>query len=104
MPLVDVESPDREASGVQYLLFFASGAPSWCPDCREALPTIEAVFQSVETPLQVIKVGLRDEWKSAGNKWRGKPFHVKETPCIIKLINVSGARAALDAVRRGQDG
>lgn len=91
MPLVDVDSADARASGTQYILFFASGTPPWCPDCRDALPVIESIFGSADAPkLQVIKVGLRDEWKTSNNKWRGEPFHVKETPSIIKLIDVSG--------------
>jgi len=90
MPLVDVQSVDRNASGIQYILFFASGSPSWCPDCRDALPVIDSIFGASDAPkLQVIKVGMREEWKSADNKWRGEPFQVKETPCIVKFIDVS---------------
>lgn len=90
MPLQEVESASLDVGGVRYILFFASGTPSWCPDCREALPAIEKVFGGQDAPLlSVIKVGMRDEWKSPKNKWRGEPFHISETPCIIKFIDVS---------------
>jgi thiol-disulfide isomerase/thioredoxin len=89
MPLKEVQDPLTDTKETQYVLFFASGTPSWCPDCREALPAIESVFGDEKAPLlQVTKVGLKDEWKSANNRWRGEPYHVNETPCIIKFINV----------------
>lgn len=110
MPLREVQEASTSAAAeTQYVLFFASGAPSWCPDCREALPAIESVFGGEEAPLlQVVKVGLREEWKSGENRWRGEPYHVRETPCIIKFINVSvimhqvddGLNRLLDRQRR----
>lgn len=90
MPFLDVKAVDTKAGGAQYLFFLASGTPSWCPDCREALPAIESVFGGPDAPtLHVIQVGTRDQWKSADNQWRGPPLHVKETPCIVKLVDVS---------------
>lgn len=101
MPLQEVESASPDAKGVQYILFFASGTPSWCPDCREALSAIETVFGGSDAPLlSIIKVGMKEEWKSPKNKWRGGPFHVGETPCIIKLIDVSNACCRLCRVEQ----
>jgi thiol-disulfide isomerase/thioredoxin len=100
MPLKEVQEASIDADDMTYILFFASGAPPWCPDCREALPAIESVFGKEDAPLlQVIKVGLREEWKSASNRWRGEPFQVTETPCIIKFVNVSHIRSKKSGIK-----
>lgn len=35
-----------EGSKPQFLIFFSSGSPPWCPDCVDALPHIRNVFET----------------------------------------------------------
>lgn len=93
MPWVEIDDDEalqlESKSGTHYILFFASGNPPWCPDCREAQPHLEAVFAAKDAPkLNVVRVGTRAEWKTPNNKWRSKPYHVSETPTLIKLVDV----------------
>lgn len=91
MPLRDVIEPEMLGRGDEYVLFFASGSPPWCSDCRDALPALESVFtnDADDTIVQVVKVGDENEWKSPNNQWRGGPYRVTEIPCLIKFEDVS---------------
>lgn len=52
-------------SQIQYMVYFSSGSPPWCPDCVDALPHIRAVFETnLETngaDAYLVLVGQRAE-------------------------------------------
>ncbi|KLP07677.1 Uncharacterized protein Y057_10700 [Fusarium fujikuroi] len=56
MPLIDANSPPT-STDTHYVVYFASGEPSWCPDCRDALPALNAVFGGASDPTAYIVRG-----------------------------------------------
>jgi thioredoxin-like negative regulator of GroEL len=80
------------SQGPAYILFFASGSPPWCSDCRDAQPILEKVFAGVDVEVQVVRMGEKVEWKKTeaeGNKWR--EFGVREIPSLVKFVDVSSS-------------
>lgn len=68
MPLTTTEqvpTANDESSDPQYLIFFSSGSPPWCPDCVDALPHIREVFETDpktnNIAAQLVLVGQRAE-------------------------------------------
>jgi thiol-disulfide isomerase/thioredoxin len=79
-------------NGKHFVLFFASGTPPWCPDCRDAQPHLESVFKADDAPvLHVVRVGEREQWKTPSNKWRAEPYRIGEIPTLVRLEDVSTA-------------
>ncbi|PWN32210.1 thioredoxin-like protein [Meira miltonrushii] len=88
----------REQKGTHLILFFASGDPPWCPDCRDVDPTIRKVFDNNSSPtLNVVKVGDRPTWKDPSNKWRSEPYRVSEIPTLIQLVDGKEKKRLLQA-------
>ena len=78
-----------ESSGTHFVLFYASGIPPWCADCRNAQPSLEEVFGAENAPpLNVIRVGTREQWKAPDNRWKKSEYHAGEIPLLIKLVDV----------------
>ncbi|KAF5404038.1 Thioredoxin domain-containing protein 17 [Paragonimus heterotremus] len=50
---------------------------SWCPDCREAEPVVEACLKKTADNdlFLMIEVGLRDAWKNPDNAFRKHPVY-----------------------------
>ncbi|ETS64669.1 hypothetical protein PaG_00615 [Moesziomyces aphidis] len=68
----------------QYLIFFSSGNPPWCPDCVDAQPAINHVFgTSADAHLVLVD---RPDWKSPDNIFRTQ-CGIKCIPTITKMIN-----------------
>ncbi|KXJ86364.1 hypothetical protein Micbo1qcDRAFT_140279 [Microdochium bolleyi] len=87
MPLINASAPPavEGTKGTQYVVFFASGEPSWCPDCRDAVPALEAVFGSDSAPAaHLVRVGERPEWRTPDNKYRNAPWNVNCVPSVVR--------------------
>ncbi|XP_020628888.1 thioredoxin domain-containing protein 17-like [Orbicella faveolata] len=58
---------------------------SWCPDCREVEPVVEAALQQASSDLVFILVivGDKPEWKSPENEFRKSEFKLTEIPTIV---------------------
>lgn len=94
------DAPAASSSATpQYLIFFSSGSPPWCPDCVDAQPAVQKVF-GADSGLDghIVLVGERPEWKSAENKFR-KEYAINCIPTITKVVNVSHV---LDTTRQTQ--
>ena len=84
-----------ESSGTHFVLFYASGNPPWCTDCRNAQQSLEEVFSADNAPpLNVIRAGTKEQWKAPDNRWRTSKYHAKEIPSLIKLVDVCRAPRA----------
>ncbi|KDN50867.1 thioredoxin-like protein [Tilletiaria anomala UBC 951] len=76
----------------KFLVFFASGQPSWCPDCRDSLPAVQNVFGTDPSTVgkggdvdgYMIFVGDRPTWKDPENYFR-KSYGIKCVPTIVKF-------------------
>ena len=56
------------ASGRVFVLFSGDGSPSWCPDCNDAHPVIEAAFAGASAATVLIEVPLpRAEYSTSAN-------------------------------------
>lgn len=89
MPLIDVETPPKNLD-THYIVYFASGQPSWCPDCRDAVPALEKVFGPDDAPTAyLVRVGERAEWRSGSNKYRKQPLNINSVPTVVRVENVS---------------
>ena len=52
------------------VLFTGAGEPSWCGDCTDAKPVIEAALARAEAPVVLVTVPLaRDEYKGNAAHW-----------------------------------
>lgn len=80
--------PSPQGDSPQYLIFFSSGTPPWCPDCVDAQPAIQAVFGGAQADAHIVLVGEKPEWKTPENRFR-KEFGIRCIPSITKMINVS---------------
>lgn len=94
MPLINASAPPavEGTTGTQYIVFFASGEPSWCPDCRDAVPALEAVFGSSDAKAptaHLVCVGERAEWRTPANQYRNAPWNLDGVPTVIRYENVS---------------
>ena len=91
MPLINADTPPTSTDDTHYVVYFASGEPSWCPDCRDALPAMNVVFGDASAPTaHIVRVGSREEWKgNAQNKYRNAPYNVDGVPTVIKVKYVS---------------
>ena len=89
MPLVDADTPPT-TNDLHYVVYFASGEPSWCPDCRDALPALRAVFGADSAPTaSIVRVGSRDEWRGKTvNKYRKAPYNIDGVPTVVRVENV----------------
>lgn len=77
------------SSGTRFVLFYASGNPPWCVDCRDAQQSLEEVFGADDAPpLHIVRVGTREQWNMSDNHWKASEYHVEEIPLLIKLIDV----------------
>ena len=45
----------------QFLIFFSSGNPPWCPDCVDAQPAVEKVFGGSAVDAHIVLVGEKPE-------------------------------------------
>jgi len=90
MPLIDANTPPT-STDTHYVVYFASGEPSWCPDCRDALPALNAVFGGASDPTAyIVRVGSREEWRGTPkNKYRNAPYNINGVPTVVKVQNVS---------------
>lgn len=89
MPLINSATPPS-TKDTHYVVFFASGEPSWCPDCRDALPALNAVFGADDAPTaHIVRAGERDEWRKADNKYRVAPWNITGVPTVMRIENVS---------------
>lgn len=90
MPLIDANTPPT-STDTHYVVYFASGEPSWCPDCRDALPALNAVFGGASEPTAyIVRVGSREEWRATPkNKYRLPPYNIDGVPTVVKVKNVS---------------
>lgn len=92
MPLVDANTPPS-TNDTHYVVYFASGEPSWCPDCRDAIPALQAVFGSDSAPTaSIVRVGSREEWRGKSkdqNKYRNAPYNIQGVPTVVRVENVS---------------
>ncbi|CCT70596.1 uncharacterized protein FFUJ_06583 [Fusarium fujikuroi IMI 58289] len=88
MPLIDANSPPT-STDTHYVVYFASGEPSWCPDCRDALPALNAVFGGASDPTAyIVRVGSREEWRATPkNKYRLPPYNINGVPTVVKVKN-----------------
>ncbi|KAE8267595.1 hypothetical protein A4X09_0g4751 [Tilletia walkeri] len=94
MPLHTTQLPSgiSQAPSPAYLIFWASGSPSWCPDCRNAEPAVHAVFgkgpnENHEGPAgYMIYVGDRPTWKDPKNHYR-LDYGVQSVPTIVRWEN-----------------
>ncbi|TVY38429.1 Thioredoxin-like protein [Lachnellula occidentalis] len=95
MPLqVSTESPSTIAHSLKsssstssFLVVYASeiDGRSWCGDCREAEPLVDAKFVDRAEVVKVVFAGQKDEWRKADNPWRQAPFSVTNLPTLIKV-------------------
>lgn len=89
MPIINADAPPS-TTDTHYVVYFASGEPSWCPDCRNALPALQSVFGGDSAPsATVILAGTREEWRNPSNKWRGAPYNINCLPTVVRVENVS---------------
>ncbi|KAL7945049.1 hypothetical protein V8C42DRAFT_345461 [Trichoderma barbatum] len=87
MPLINADAPPSTAD-THYVVYFASGEPSWCPDCRNALPALQSVFGGDSAPsATLILAGSREEWRTPSNKWRSAPYNIDCLPTIVRVEN-----------------
>jgi thiol-disulfide isomerase/thioredoxin len=70
-----------------FLIVYASlvDGKSWCPDCRQAEPVFNKVFESKPDAVRIVYAGQRAEWKDPTNPWRQAPFSVKGVPTLIRV-------------------
>ncbi|KAL9935158.1 hypothetical protein V8E36_006234 [Tilletia maclaganii] len=89
MPLHTSQLPASitQAPSPAFLIFWASGQPSWCPDCRDAEPAVHAVFGTGPNdggpPGYMIYVGDRTTWKDPQNQYR-LDYNVQSVPTILR--------------------
>lgn len=57
----DVPAASTQGSEPQFLVFFSSGNPPWCPDCVDAKPVIEKVFGGSTADAHIVLVGEKPE-------------------------------------------
>ncbi|KAM5346136.1 hypothetical protein ACJ41O_009141 [Fusarium nematophilum] len=88
MPLIDVDTPPS-TNDPHYVVYFASGQPSWCPDCVNALPVLQNVFASESaSTAYIVRVGSFSEWKgNPRNKYRNAPYNIQGVPTIVRVEN-----------------
>lgn len=54
--------PSAQGDKPQFLIFFSSGNPPWCPDCVDAQPAVEKVFGGSGVDGHIVLVGEKPEW------------------------------------------
>ncbi|KAK0521799.1 hypothetical protein OC834_006527 [Tilletia horrida] len=94
MPLHTSQLPAAiaQAPSPAYLIFWASGSPSWCPDCRNAEPAVHAVFGTGPNDGTggpsgyMIYVGDRPTWKDPNNQYRTE-YNIQSVPTIVRWEN-----------------
>ncbi|KAH7157642.1 hypothetical protein B0J13DRAFT_617719 [Dactylonectria estremocensis] len=88
MPLLDADTPPSEAA-THYVVYFASGEPSWCPDCRDAIPALKNVFGADSAPTaHIVRVGSFQEWRGPKkNKYRSAPYNIQGVPTVVRIEN-----------------
>ncbi|KAJ3521685.1 hypothetical protein NM208_g13179 [Fusarium decemcellulare] len=86
MPLIDADTPPT-TDDTHYVVYFASGEPSWCPDCRDAVPALQSVFGSDSAPTaHIVRVGSFAEWKgNPKNKYRNAPYNIQGVPTVVRV-------------------
>ena len=94
MPIINASVPPTTTDDTHYVVYFASGEPSWCPDCRNALPALNAVFGDASAPTaHLVMAGTREEWKgNPNNKYRQAPYNIDCLPTVVKVKYVSYVR------------
>lgn len=80
----------KEHGGKRRIIMFIGAmnenGESWCPDCRDAEPVVEAALKKAPSDIVFILsiVGDKPEWKSPDNEFRTNPeFKLKEIPTIV---------------------
>ncbi|KAI5464800.1 hypothetical protein BGZ63DRAFT_421794 [Mariannaea sp. PMI_226] len=88
MPLIDADTPPTDPA-THYVVYFASGEPSWCPDCVRAVAPLKSVFGSESAPTAyIVRVGSREEWRGVPtNKYRQAPYNIQGVPTIVRVEN-----------------
>ncbi|KAF4975639.1 hypothetical protein FZEAL_7599 [Fusarium zealandicum] len=86
MPLINADTPPSTLE-THYVVYFASGEPSWCPDCVKAMPALKSVFDSDSAPTaHVVRVGSFSEWKgNPRNKYRNAPYNIQGVPTVVRI-------------------
>ncbi|SJX62998.1 uncharacterized protein SRS1_13821 [Sporisorium reilianum f. sp. reilianum] len=77
--------PPAQGDKPQYLIFFSSGSPPWCPDCVDAQPAVDKMFGSGDVDGHIVLVGQKPEWKTPENKFR-KEYAIRCIPTITKVV------------------
>ncbi|TKY85882.1 hypothetical protein EX895_005423 [Sporisorium graminicola] len=78
--------PPAQADKPQYLIFFSSGTPPWCPDCVDAQPAVQEVFAAGNVDGHIVLVGEKPEWKTPENRFR-KEYAIRCIPTITKVVD-----------------
>ncbi|KAF5024376.1 hypothetical protein F66182_3563 [Fusarium sp. NRRL 66182] len=104
MPVITTDTPPATTTDTHYIAYIASGEPPWCPDVRNALPALNAVFGGASAPkLYLVRVGLRDEWKDPKNKFRHPPYSLQGVPTVVKVKNGKEVERLGDKASQSQD-
>lgn len=84
----------KEHEGKQIIVMFIGSmleegehvGESWCPDCRDAEPVVEAGLQQASTDMVFILVVVGDKptWKDPNNEFRTSEFKLTEIPTIVE--------------------
>lgn len=53
--------PSSSEHRPQFLIFFSSGSPPWCPDCVDAQPAVDKVFGGSDVDGHIVLVGEKPE-------------------------------------------
>lgn len=91
MPIIDADTPPSDVATTHYVIYFASGEPSWCPDCRDAVTPLKNVFGANDAPTAyIVRVGSPQEWRGKQiNKYRKAPYNIQGVPTVVRVENVS---------------
>ncbi|TVY55003.1 Thioredoxin-like protein Clot [Lachnellula cervina] len=113
MPLhVSTESPSAIAQSLEsssskpsFLVVYAShvDGKSWCGDCRDAEPLVDAKFADRAYDVKVVYAGLKDEWRKADNPWKQAPFSVTNLPTLIKVTGNASVKHEGKTETNGRD-
>ncbi|KAK0564506.1 hypothetical protein OC861_004251 [Tilletia horrida] len=92
MPLHTSQIPSgiAQAPSPVFLIFWASGTPAWCPDCRDAEPAVHSVFGTGpdgDGPVgHMIYVGDKPAWRDPQNQYRNE-YSISSIPTILRWEN-----------------
>lgn len=92
--LVNLRETLKENEGKKIFIMFIGSiveegehvGESWCPDCRDAEPVVEAALQQASPDMTFILalVGDKPVWKDPNNEFRTSEFKLTEVPTIVE--------------------